>query len=205
MPPIMQWVYEQKNRGGVLIVVDPRRTDTARAAAIHLQLTPGATSRLANGLLHLAIEERLIDESYIRERTEGFDELRRSVLASHPAYVERLTGIPLEQQLRVVRLLASSESSMALTGRGAEQQSKGTDTVLSLINLMLALGKVGKPASGYGCLTGQGNGQGGAGARTESRSAPWLPAHRGSRAPRRRREDLGRPRRDPAAQRQERL
>ncbi|HEX4458325.1 MAG TPA: molybdopterin oxidoreductase family protein [Polyangia bacterium] len=175
MPPIMQWIAEQKQRGGQLVVVDPRRTDTARAATIHLQLTPGTDLALANGLLHVAIEEKLIDLEYIARRTEGFDELRRSVLASRPAFVERLTGIAIEQQLRVVRLFAGAESAMVLSGRGAEQQSKGTDTVLALINLMLALGRVGKPASGYGCLTGQGNGQGG---REHGQKADQLPGYR---------------------------
>ena len=64
---------------------------------------------------------------------------------------------------------------MVLTGRGPEQQSKGVDTVLAFINLMLALGKVGKPASGYGCLTGQGNGQGG---REHGQKADQLPGYR---------------------------
>ncbi len=175
MPPIMQWVYEQRSRGGALIVVDPRRTDTARAAALHLQLTPGTDLALANGLFHLALEEKLVDVEYVERRTEGFDEARRSVLTSHPAFVERLTGVPIADQLRAVRMLADAESSMVLTGRGAEQQSKGTDTVLALINLMLSLGKVGKPASGYGCLTGQGNGQGG---REHGQKADQLPGYR---------------------------
>ena len=174
MPPIMQWVYEQKNRGGTSIVVDPRRTDTARAASFHLQLTPGTDLALANGLLFLALEEKLVDVDYIARRTEGFDDVRRSVLTSDPASVERLTGVPVERQLRAVRALAA-ESSMLLSGRGSEQQSKGTDTVLSLINLMLALGKVGKPVSGYGCLTGQGNGQGG---REHGQKADQLPGYR---------------------------
>ena len=175
MPPIMQWVYEQQQRGGQLIVVDPRFTDTARSAALHLQLTPGTDLALANGLMYIALQEKLIDREYIAARTEGFAELERSVLTSHPAFIERLTGVPIDQQLRAVRLLAASSSSMVLSGRGAEQQSKGTDTVLSLINLMLALGKVGKPASGYGCLTGQGNGQGG---REHGQKADQLPGYR---------------------------
>ncbi|HET9957341.1 MAG TPA: molybdopterin oxidoreductase family protein [Polyangiaceae bacterium] len=175
MPPIMQWVFEQKNRGGKLIVVDPRRSETARLATLHLQLTPGTDLALANGLLHLAIEHRLIDQAYIAERTEGFEEVRRSVLTSHPAHVERVTGVPIHQQLQTVEYLARCASSMALSGRGMEQQSKGTDTVLSLINLMLALGRVGKPASGYGCLTGQGNGQGG---REHGQKADQLPGYR---------------------------
>lgn len=175
LPPIMQWIYEHKDRGGQLIVVDPRVTDTARAAALHLQLTPGTDLALANGLLHLAIREKLIDPDYIAQRTEGWDDVRRTVLTSHPDIVERITGVPIEQQLQAVRLMASSESSMALSGRGAEQQSKGTDTVMALINLMLALGKVGKPFSGYGCLTGQGNGQGG---REHGQKADQLPGYR---------------------------
>ncbi|MFZ5894561.1 MAG: molybdopterin oxidoreductase family protein [Myxococcota bacterium] len=175
MPPIMQWVFEQKERGGRLIVVDPRRTDTARAATLHLQPTPGTDLLLANGLLHLAIEEKLVDLEYVAARTEGYDEARRAVLTCQPAHVERVTGVAIEHQLRAVHWLAESESSMLLSGRGAEQQSKGTDTVLALINLMLALGKVGKPASGYGCLTGQGNGQGG---REHGQKADQLPGYR---------------------------
>ncbi len=175
MPPIMQWVLAQKQNGGALIVVDPRRTDTARTATLHLQLTPGTDLALANGLLQLAIAEKLVDRAYVAERTEGFAELERSLLTCQPEFVERLTGVPIEQQLRAVRLLATSTSSMTLSGRGAEQQSKGTDTVLALINLMLALGKVGKPASGYGCLTGQGNGQGG---REHGQKADQLPGYR---------------------------
>src|SRR5450432_2960159 len=175
MPPIMQWVYEQQNRGGKLIVVDPRATATARSATLHLQLTPGTDLALANGLLHLAIEQGLVDHRYIAERTEGFDELRRSVLTSDPAWVERVTGVPIQAQVRALRMLAEVESSMLLSGRGPEQQSKGSDTVLSFINLMLALGKVGKPNSGYGCLTGQGNGQGG---REHGQKADQLPGYR---------------------------
>jgi assimilatory nitrate reductase catalytic subunit len=175
MPPIMQWVFAQQNAGGKLIVVDPRHTETARAAALHLQLTPGTDLALANGLLFHALEQNLIDPEYIGARTEGFDDLRRSVLTSDPAFVERLTGVPIAQQVRAVRLLAESESSMVLSGRGPEQQSKGSDTVLALINLMLALGKVGRPASGYGTLTGQGNGQGG---REHGQKADQLPGYR---------------------------
>lgn len=174
MPPIMQWVFEQKSRGGSLIVVDPRRTETARNATLHLQLTPGTDLALANGLCYLAVEEKLIDTRYIAERTEGWEEFKRALVMVQPDHIERLTGVTIERQLYAVRLLAA-ESSMILSGRGAEQQSKGADTVVALTNLMLALGKVGKPASGYGCLTGQGNGQGG---REHGQKADQLPGYR---------------------------
>jgi assimilatory nitrate reductase catalytic subunit len=175
LPPIMQHFERQKAARGKLMVADPRRTATARTADLFLQLTPGSDLALANGLLFLAIEEDLVDQAYIAARTIGFDAVRRAVLTYHPAYVERLTGISESQLRQAVRWLAKAESAMILTGRGPEQQSKGVDTVLAFINLVLALGKVGKPASGYGCLTGQGNGQGG---REHGQKADQLPGYR---------------------------
>lgn len=175
MPPIMQWVYAQRERGGQLIVVDPRLTDTARGATLHLQPTPGTDLALSNGLLAIAIERGLVDQDYIAARTEGYDELRRSLLSCDTTQVERTTGVSLDKQVRAVELMARASSSMLLSGRGAEQQSKGTATVLSFTNLMLALGKVGKRHSGYGCLTGQGNGQGG---REHGQKADQLPGYR---------------------------
>ena len=175
LPPIMQWFERQKANGGGLVVVDPRRTETAQVADLHLQLTPGTDLALANGMLYVALDEKLIDRDYIAARTSGFEETHRAVLDYHPARVERLTGVPERDIRKAVRMLASSASSMVLSGRGPEQQSKGVDTVLSLINLMLALGKVGPPFSGYGCLTGQGNGQGG---REHGQRADQLPGYR---------------------------
>jgi assimilatory nitrate reductase catalytic subunit len=175
MPPIMQWVYAQQERGGRLIVVDPRQTDTSRGATLHLQPTPGTDLLLANGLLAVALERGLLDQAYIAARTEGFDALRRSLLSCDTTHVERVTGVSLDKLRRAALLMASAESCMLLSGRGAEQQSKGTDTVLSFTNFMLALGKVGKPNSGYGCLTGQGNGQGG---REHGQKADQLPGYR---------------------------
>ena len=175
LPPIMQWFDQQRENGGTLIVADPRRTETARRAQLHLQLIPGSDLALANGLLYLAIEEGLVDESFINARTVGFDDVRRTVLQYHPARIEKLTGISIEAMRRAVRLLASEGGSMLLSGRGPEQQSKGVDSVLAGINLMLALGKVGRPAGGYGCLTGQGNGQGG---REHGQKADQLPGYR---------------------------
>ncbi len=175
LPPIMQWFEKQQSNGGKLIVVDPRRTETARAATLHLQLIPGTDLALANGMLWVALSENLIDSDYIAARTSGFEDLRHVVLDYPPAHVERVTGVSERDIRETVRMLAKSASSMLLSGRGPEQQSKGTDTVLALINLMLALGKVGRPSSGYGCLTGQGNGQGG---REHGQKADQLPGYR---------------------------
>ncbi len=175
MPPIMQWLQRQREQGGKLVVVDPRRTETARSAHLHLALTPGSDLALGNGLLALALEMGLADREYIDQRTLGFDSVRRALAAYEPAQVERMTGISLPTLRAAVQLLATSPSSMILSGRGPEQQAKGADTVLTFTNLMLALGKVGKPFSGYGCLTGQGNGQGG---REHGQKADQLPGYR---------------------------
>jgi assimilatory nitrate reductase catalytic subunit len=175
LPPIMQWFERQKAAGGRLIVADPRRTSTARTAELFLQLTPGTDLALANGLLYLAIEEKLTDERYIADRTIGVDAVRRAILEYYPARVERLTGVAEPHLRQTVRWLATARSSMILTGRGTEQHSKGVDSVHAWINLMLALGKVGKPNSGFGTLTGQGNGQGG---REHGQKADQLPGYR---------------------------
>src|ERR1700744_2508043 len=116
LPPIMQWFDQQRDNGGTLIVADPRKTETARRAQLHLQLTPGSDLALANGLLYLAIEEGLVDEAYVEARTVGFDEVRRVALQYHPARVERLTGISVEAMRRAVRLLGGEGGSMLLSG-----------------------------------------------------------------------------------------
>ncbi|QGJ70280.1 Assimilatory nitrate reductase catalytic subunit [Planctomycetales bacterium 10988] len=175
LPPIMQWFQQQQENGGRLIVVDPRVSATAQMAQLHLPLVPGSDLALANGLLYLAIEEDLLDWDFIAQRTEGFEALQGRISQYHPALVEKLTGISLRQLRKTVHWLAQSESTMVLSGRGVEQQSKGVDNVQAMINLTLALGKMGKPFSGYGCLTGQGNGQGG---REHGQKADQLPGYR---------------------------
>jgi assimilatory nitrate reductase catalytic subunit len=175
MPPVMQYFHEQKKRGGSLIVVDPRATPTTAAASLHLQITPGTDAALANGLLHIAIKDGLIDEEFIAARTRDFELVRRAVSSYWPERVERITGIPEHQLRRAAALLGRAKSAMILTARGPEQQSHGVNNVLAFINLALALGKAGKPNCGYGCLTGQGNGQGG---REHGQKADQLPGYR---------------------------
>jgi assimilatory nitrate reductase catalytic subunit len=175
MPPVMQHFRVQKKNGGSLIVVDPRSTSTTAAATLHLQITPGTDAALANGLLHLAIREGFLDEKFIAERTNDFDAVKRAVSSYWPDRVERITGIPEHQLRRAAGLLGRAKTVMILTARGPEQQSRGVNNVLAFINLALALGKVGKPNCGYGCLTGQGNGQGG---REHGQKADQLPGYR---------------------------
>ena len=175
MPPAMQWFEQGRARGARHIVVDPRVTATARTAHLHLQVAPGTDLALANGMLHVAIRDGLVDSAYIAARTSGFDAVRRAVRADWPDRVERVTGVPVAALTEAVRLLAGACSAMVLTGRGAEQHANGTDTAQAWINLALALGLPGRRGSGYGTVTGQGNGQGG---REHGQKADQLPGYR---------------------------
>jgi len=175
MPPFTRHLNAQQRAGGALIVVDPRATSTARQATLHLQPTPGTDLAVANALLHVAIAEGLLDGDYIATRTTGFDEVRATVAGYWPARVERLSGVPAADLEAAARLLGSARRAVILTGRGAEQHAQGTDTVTAYINLALALGLPGRPGSGYGCITGQGNGQGG---REHGQKADQLPGYR---------------------------
>ncbi len=175
LPPLMRYFDGQRRRGGQVIVVDPRRTATAQAATLHLRLAPGTDAALAHGILHVLVRDGLIDSDFIASRTEGFEQVRALVATYWPERVERITGVPEAQLVRAARLLGEAGTAMVLTGRGPEQQAQGVNNVLAYINLALALGQVGRPSSGFGCLTGQGNGQGG---REHGQKADQLPGYR---------------------------
>ncbi|MEV7969930.1 molybdopterin-dependent oxidoreductase [Sphaerisporangium sp. NPDC088356] len=169
MPPFLRHLRN------TLIVIDPRDTRTARQATLHLRVTPGTDLALALALLHIAITEGQADLDYIAARTTGFEAVRESVASWWPERAERVTGVPVARMREAVHLLAGAGTAMILTGRGAEQHAKGVDTVTAFINLALALGLPGRPGSGYGCVTGQGNGQGG---REHGQKADQLPGYR---------------------------
>ena len=175
MPPVMQFLDAGRSRGARHIVIDPRATTTARGAQLHLQPVPGTDLALANGMLHVAIREKLIDENYIAKRTTGFEAVRRAVRLYWPDRVERITGVPEKDLLDSVRILADAQRAIILTARGAEQHRSGSDTVIAFINLALALGLPGRRFCGYGTVTGQGNGQGG---REHGQKADQLPGYR---------------------------
>lgn len=175
MPPSLRYFTELRENGGTLIVVDPRRTRTAEQADLHLAPRPGTDLALALGMLHLVVAEGRVDEEYVEERTSGWEDARAAAMAHWPEYVERITGVSVPELREAVRLFCAPRAAMVLTARGPEQQAKGTDTVGAWINLCLATGRAGRPLSGYGCLTGQGNGQGG---REHGQKADQLPGYR---------------------------
>lgn len=181
MPPFVQHLRGARAAGG-LVVVDPRRSATAAFTAdgggLHLQPLPGTDLTLLLGLSHVVIHENLVDTAYIEERTSGYSAVVRSVNAFWPERVQSLTGVPAELIRQTARMLAAGAQeggSYILTGRGVEQHVDGTDTATAAINLSLLLGLPGSARSGYGTLTGQGNGQGG---REHGQKADQLPGYR---------------------------
>ncbi|WP_244931058.1 molybdopterin oxidoreductase family protein [Nocardioides sp. W7] len=175
MPPAARHLDRLRERGGHVVVIDPRRTPTADRADTFLQPVPGTDLALALGVLHLLDAAGAVDEEYVAARTTGFADVRRTAAAWWPERVERVTGVEASQLRGLADVLARAGKVTVLTARGAEQHSQGTATVLGWLNVALALGMPGKPSAGYGCLTGQGNGQGG---REHGQKSDQLPGYR---------------------------
>jgi assimilatory nitrate reductase catalytic subunit len=175
MPPAARHLDRLRANGGKVVVVDPRRTPTAERADLVVQPVPGTDLALALGLLHLVDAAGAVDEEYVATRTTGFEDVRRSVAAWWPERVERVTGVAGSDVRALADLLVGAGKVTVLTARGAEQHATGTATVQAWINLALALGMCGTEHAGYGCLTGQGNGQGG---REHGQKADQLPGYR---------------------------
>ena len=170
MPP-----FTQHLRGADLIVVDPRRTPTAELASLHLAPAPGTDLALALGILHAVVADGHLDRSYVDERTSGIEEMWRIAASWWPERAERVTGVSAADMRLAAAKLANARNAYILTARGTEQHATGTATVGGWINLALSLGLPGRKGSGYGCLTGQGNGQGG---REHGQKADQLPGYR---------------------------
>ena len=176
MPPVMRYFEAQQRNGGKLIVVDPRRTPTAQWATTHLQLRPGSDLALANGLLHVLIREQS-DRRDVHPPTDrgvrrGAAHLRRLLARTGRAHDRRSRS---RARRRRAPARGRPTRAMILTARGPEQQAQGVNNTLGYINVALALGAVGRPFSGFGTLTGQGNGQGG---REHGQKADQLPGYR---------------------------
>lgn len=174
-PLSMPYIWGARDHGCKLIVVDPRQTKTALVADVHLDLKPGTDVALGNGLLHVMIEEDLIDHDFIENHTTGFEDLKEVVQKYNPAYVSGITGVAVDKIVTAARIFAQAKNGMAMFARGVEQHATGTDAVSTYINLCLITGKIGRKGSGFATFTGQGNGQGG---REHGQKTDQLPGFR---------------------------
>ena len=175
LPPLTTYLKEARRNGCTVIVVDPRRTPTAREADLHLPIRPGSDLALANALLTVIAQEGLLDETFLATRTRGFGDALAAAQEMGLREAADACDVTQDEIRRAARLFATAPTGMVLTARGAEQHTKGTDTVLAWINVVLATGKIGRPGCGFGALTGQGNGQGG---REHGQKCDQLPGYR---------------------------
>jgi assimilatory nitrate reductase catalytic subunit len=158
-----------------LIVVDPRRTDTAACADLHLAILPGSDVALFNGMLQIMLWEGLCDLDFVRDHTEGFDALKAAVAEYTPKAVAQICGVRAESVVQAARWFGASKATLSLYCQGLNQSIQGTDKNTALINLHLATGQIGKPGAGPFSLTGQPNAMGG---REVGGMATLLPGHR---------------------------
>ncbi len=147
-------------RGVPLIVIDPRRTELARLADLHLQLRPGTNVALLNAMGHVLVKEGLLDQTFIAARTEGIEDWLNTVSDCTPEAAEVITGVPAHLIAQAARRYGSSGASFCVHGLGVTEHRWGSHGVIALCNLSLATGNIGKPGTGINPLRGQNNVQG---------------------------------------------
>ena len=158
-----------------IVVVDPRRSESAELADLHLAIRPGTDIALFNGMLNVMINEGLVDDAYIAEHTSGFDAVREIVRHYPPAMAANICGIETADLLQAARWFAQSGASLSLYCQGLNQSAHGTHNNAALIHLHMATGLIGRPGCGPFSLTGQPNAMGG---REVGGLSNLLPAHR---------------------------
>src|SRR5712691_8189428 len=144
-----------------IIVVDPRRTDTAAEADLHLAIAPGTDIALFNAMLHVLLTDDLVDDEYIRRHTEGFERLLCTVRECAPERAASVCGVAAKDIVTAARWFGCSRASLSLWCQGLNQSTHGTHNNAALIHLHLATGQIGKPGAGPFSLTGQPNAMGG--------------------------------------------
>ena len=144
-----------------VIVVDPRKTDTAAGADLHLQILPGTDIWLYNAMLNVLIWDGFLDRKFVSEHTEGFEALREHVRDITPVMASQVCGVPAEDILKAARWWGEANASLSLWCQGLNQSHHGTHNGAALIALSLATGKIGRPGCGPFSLTGQPNAMGG--------------------------------------------
>lgn len=160
--PVISTFLKQavRKNGARLIVVDPRQTEMTRFAELWLRQTPGTDTALFNAMAHVVVEEQLYNREFVAARTEGFDEYTGSLADLTPEWAAGITGVPAEDIRRATRIYATAHSAAMYWGMGISQSTHGTDNTLTLTNLALLCGQIGRPGTGLNPLRGQNNVQG---------------------------------------------
>lgn len=174
-PITTDYVWQARERGARVIVVDPRLTPIARTCDLFLPIKPGRDVALFNGILQLMIENDWLDHEFIEQNTVGFEALAEHVREWTPRRTAEITGIAERSIRQAAEWWGTAKTSFLMHARGIEHHSHGVQNVLGAINIVLASGRIGRPNCGYATITGQGNGQGG---REHGQKCDQLPGGR---------------------------
>jgi len=174
-PITTNYVWQARENGAKIIVVDPRITPIARTCDLFLPVKPGRDVALFAGILHLMIENDWLDHDFIERHTVGFDEVAASVKQWTPQRTAEVTGIAERLIRQAGEWWGQAKTSFLTHARGIEHHSHGVQNVLGAINIVLASGRIGRPNCGYATITGQANGQGG---REHGQKCDQLPGAR---------------------------
>lgn len=174
-PITTNYVWQAREHGAKVIVVDPRITPIARTCDLFLPIKPGRDIALFNGILQLMIENDWLDHDFINNHTVHFDAVAEHVHPWTPKRTAEVTGIAERLIRQAAEWWGTASTSFLMHSRGIEHHSHGVQNVLGAINIVLASGRIGRPRCGYGTITGQGNGQGG---REHGQKCDQLPGGR---------------------------
>ncbi|MDD5038212.1 MAG: formate dehydrogenase subunit alpha [Dehalococcoidales bacterium] len=159
-PLIADQIVKAVNKGAKLIVCDPRQIQLAKLATLYLSQKPGTDVALMNGMMNAIIAESLWDKTFVRERTEGFEEFKQGIAGYTPDKASEITGVPADMIVNAARLYASSRKSTLIYSMGITQHTTGVDNVMSCANLAMLTGNLGRESTGINPLRGQNNVQG---------------------------------------------
>lgn len=174
-PITTNYIWQAREMGAKIIVVDPRITPIARTCDLFLPIKPGRDAALFAGVLHLMIKQGWVDRAFIDQHTVGFDKVAEYVQAWTPAQTAEVTGIAEPLIHKAAEWWGTAKTSFLLHARGIEHSSHGVQNVLGAINIVLASGRIGRKNCGYATITGQANGQGG---REHGQKCDQLPGGR---------------------------
>lgn len=174
-PITTSYVWQAREFGAKVIVVDPRITPVARTCDLFLPVKPGRDIALFNGILHLMIKHDWLDHGFIEQHTVGFDKVAELVEGWTPQRTAEVTGIAEKSIREAAELWGTAKTSFLMHARGIEHHSHGVENVLGAINIVLASGRIGREGCGYATITGQANGQGG---REHGQKCDQLPGGR---------------------------
>lgn len=174
-PITTDYLWQARENGGKLIILDPRMTPIARNADLFIPVRSGGDIGIFNGMLHIMIERGWVDREFIAQHTTGFEQVVETVKKYTPEYSAKIAGVPAEMIVRAAEMWGPAPTSFLLHARGIEHHSKGVDNCIAAINLVIASGRIGREGCGYAMITGQGNGQG---AREQGQKCDQLPGSR---------------------------